>query len=202
MLIVSAPSGSGKSTIVQWLMNEHPELKLYFSISCTSRQPRGTERNGVDYFFISPEQFREKIDNDEFLEYEEVYENRFYGTLKAQVERQREEGQNVVFDVDVKGGINIKKYYGEEALSMKNVQNQLNEALQREDLLQQKYCNEIQNSIQLNKNLNDIINRKNQEIYELNAKQGKLENKNNFLNDNFNSLGNQSTKNGFTKSKF
>ena len=85
---------------------------------------------------------------------------------------------------------------------MKNVQNQLNEALQREDLLQQKYCNEIQNSIQLNKNLNDIINRKNQEIYELNAKQGKLENKNNFLNDNFNSLGNQSTKNGFTKSKF
>ena len=118
MLIVSAPSGSGKSTIVQWLMNEHPELKLYFSISCTSRQPRGTERNGVDYFFISPEQFREKIDNDEFLEYEEVYENRFYGTLKAQVERQREEGQNVVFDVDVKGGINIKKYYGEEALSL------------------------------------------------------------------------------------
>ena len=118
MLIVSAPSGSGKSTIVQWLMNEHPELKLYFSISCTSRQPRGTERNGVDYFFISPEQFREKIDNDEFLEYEEVYENRFYGTLKAQVERQREEGQNVVFDVDVKGGINSKKYYGEEALSL------------------------------------------------------------------------------------
>ena len=118
MLIVSAPSGSGKSTIVQWLMNEHPELKLYFSISCTSRQPRGTERTGVDYFFISPEQFREKIDNDEFLEYEEVYENRFYGTLKAQVERQREEGQNVVFDVDVKGGINIKKYYGEEALSL------------------------------------------------------------------------------------
>ena len=118
MLIVSAPSGSGKSTIAQWLMNEHPELKLYFSISCTSRQPRGTERTGVDYFFISPEQFREKIDNDEFLEYEEVYENRFYGTLKAQVERQREEGQNVVFDVDVKGGINIKKYYGEEALSL------------------------------------------------------------------------------------
>ena len=118
MLIVSAPAGSGKSTIVQWLMNEHPELTLYFSISCTSRQPRGTERNGVDYFFISPEQFREKIDNDEFLEYEEVYENRFYGTLKAQVERQREEGQNVVFDVDVKGGINIKKYYGEEALSL------------------------------------------------------------------------------------
>ena len=118
MLIVSAPSGSGKSTIVNWLMKEHPELKLYFSISCTSRAPRGTEQNGVEYFFISPEEFRKKIANNEFLEYEEVYENRFYGTLKAQVERQREQGQNVVFDVDVKGGVNIKKYYGDEALSL------------------------------------------------------------------------------------
>lgn len=118
MLIVSAPSGSGKSTIVQWLMQEHPELKLYFSISCTSRAPRGTEQNGVEYFFLSPEEFRNKIAKNEFLEYEEVYENRFYGTLKAQVERQREAGQNVVFDVDVKGGINIKKYYGDEALSL------------------------------------------------------------------------------------
>ena len=118
MLIVSAPSGSGKSTIVQWLMKEHPELKLYFSISCTSRAPRGTEQNGVEYFFLTPEEFRTKIKNDEFLEYEEVYQDRFYGTLKAQVERQREAGQNVVFDVDVKGGINIKKYYGDEALSL------------------------------------------------------------------------------------
>ena len=118
MLIVSAPSGSGKSTIVQWLMKEHPELKLYFSISCTSRAPRGTEQNGVEYFFLTPEEFRAKIQNDEFLEYEEVYQDRFYGTLKAQVERQREAGQNVVFDVDVKGGINIKKYYGGEALSL------------------------------------------------------------------------------------
>ena len=118
MLIVSAPSGSGKSTIVNWLMKEHPELKLYFSISCTSRAPRGTEQNGVEYFFISPEEFRDKIANDEFLEYEEVYHDRFYGTLKQQVERQREAGQNVVFDVDVKGGINIKKYYGDEALSL------------------------------------------------------------------------------------
>ena len=98
MLIVSAPSGSGKSTIVQWLMNEHPELKLYFSISCTSRAPRGIERDGVEYFFLTPEEFKAKIANNEFLEYEEVYENRFYGTLKQQVERQRETGQNVVFD--------------------------------------------------------------------------------------------------------
>jgi len=118
MLIVSAPSGSGKSTIVQWLMKEHPELRLYFSISCTSRAPRGTEQNGVEYFFLTPEEFKAKIANQEFLEYEEVYENRFYGTLKQQVERQREAGQNVVFDVDVKGGVNIKKYYGDEALSL------------------------------------------------------------------------------------
>ena len=118
MLIVSAPSGSGKSTIVQWLMKEHPELRLYFSISCTSRAPRGTEQHGVEYFFLTPEEFKAKIANNEFLEYEEVYENRFYGTLKQQVERQREAGQNVVFDVDVKGGINIKKYYGDEALSL------------------------------------------------------------------------------------
>ena len=118
MFIVSAPSGSGKSTIVNWLMQEHPELKLYFSISCTSRAPRGTEQNGVEYFFLTPEEFKAKIQNDEFLEYEEVYENRFYGTLKQQVENQREQGQNVVFDVDVKGGINIKKYYGDEALSL------------------------------------------------------------------------------------
>ena len=118
MLIVSAPSGSGKSTIVQWLMKEHPELRLYFSISCTSRAPRGIEQNGVEYFFLTPEEFKAKIANQEFLEYEEVYENRFYGTLKQQVERQREAGQNVVFDVDVKGGVNIKKYYGDEALSL------------------------------------------------------------------------------------
>ena len=118
LIIFSAPSGSGKSTIVQWLMKEHPELRLYFSISCTSRAPRGTEQNGVEYFFLTPEEFRNKIQNDEFLEYEEVYQDRFYGTLKAQVERQREAGQNVVFDVDVKGGINIKKYYGDEALSL------------------------------------------------------------------------------------
>ena len=118
MLIVSAPSGSGKSTIVNWLMKEHPELKLYFSISCTSRQPRGSEQNGVEYFFLTPEEFKAKIANGEFLEYEEVYQDRFYGTLKAQVERQREAGQNVVFDVDVKGGVNIKRYYGDEALSL------------------------------------------------------------------------------------
>ena len=118
LIIFSAPSGSGKSTIVNWLMNEHPELKMYFSISCTSRQPRGTEKDGVEYFFISPEEFRQKIANDEFLEYEEVYENRFYGTLKSQVEKQLEQGENVVFDVDVHGAMNIKKAYGSQAISV------------------------------------------------------------------------------------
>ena len=118
LLIFSAPSGSGKSTIVQWLMSEHPELRLYFSISATSRPPRGTEQHGVEYFFLTPEEFRQRIDNNEFLEYEEVYQDRFYGTLKAQVERQLEAGQNVVFDVDVKGGLNIKRFYGDLAMSI------------------------------------------------------------------------------------
>ena len=118
LIIVSAPSGSGKSTIIKWLMEQHPELNLSFSVSCTSRQPRGNEQDGVEYFFLSPEEFRQRIDNDEFLEYEEVYEGRFYGTLKAQVERQQKAGQNVVFDVDVKGGCNIKRHYGDEALSL------------------------------------------------------------------------------------
>ena len=117
-IIISAPSGTGKSTIISWLMQAHPELRLAFSISCTSRPPRGSEQHGVEYFFLTPEEFRRRIDNDEFLEYEEVYENRFYGTLKAQVERQLDAGQNVVFDVDVKGGVNIKRHYGDEALSL------------------------------------------------------------------------------------
>lgn len=118
LIIFSAPSGSGKSTLVNYLMEQHPELQLAFSISCTSRAPRGKEQNGVEYFFLSPEEFKKKIANDEFLEYEEVYEDRFYGTLKSQVEVQSQAGQNVVFDVDVKGGINIKKHYGSRALSV------------------------------------------------------------------------------------
>jgi len=118
LIIFSAPSGSGKSTIINYLLEEHPELKLAFSISATSRPPRGKEQHGVEYFFLSPEEFRQRIDKGEFLEYEEVYPGRFYGTLKAQVEKQSEEGQNVLFDVDVKGGINIKQYYGNRALSL------------------------------------------------------------------------------------
>lgn len=116
LIIFSAPSGSGKSTIINYLLTQN--LNLAFSISATSRPPRGTERDGVEYFFLTPEEFRRRIANDEFLEYEEVYQDRFYGTLKTQVENQLAAGQNVVFDVDVVGGCNIKKFYGERALSV------------------------------------------------------------------------------------
>lgn len=118
LLIFSAPSGSGKSTIVQWLMKEHPELNMHFSISCTTRAPRGTEQNGVEYFFLSPAEFKEKIAQDAFVEYEEVYTDKYYGTLKSQVTEMTENGQNVVFDIDVKGGCNIKRQYGSKALSI------------------------------------------------------------------------------------
>lgn len=118
LLIFSAPSGSGKSTIVQWLMKEHPELNLQFSISCTTREPRGTEQNGVEYFFLTPDEFRAKIAEEAFVEFEEVYADKFYGTLKSQVETQTERGENVTFDVDVKGGCNIKRQYGGEAMSI------------------------------------------------------------------------------------
>lgn len=116
LVIFSAPSGSGKSTIINYLLQKN--LNLRFSVSATSRPPRGTERDGVEYYFLTPQQFREKIEAGEFLEYEEVYKDRFYGTLKEPVERMLDEGINVVFDVDVVGGCNIKKYYGNRALSI------------------------------------------------------------------------------------
>lgn len=116
LIIFSAPSGSGKSTIINYLLTQN--LNLSFSISATSRAPRGTEQNGVEYFFLTPEEFKQRIANNEFLEYEEVYKDRFYGTLKAQVAKQLAAGQNVIFDVDVVGGCNIKKFYGDRALSV------------------------------------------------------------------------------------
>ena len=116
LIIFSAPSGSGKSTIINYLLGQN--LNLAFSCSATSRPPRGTEQHGVEYFFLSPEEFRTRIANDEFLEYEEVYKDRYYGTLKSQVEAQLAAGQNVVFDEDVVGGCNIKKYYGDRGLSV------------------------------------------------------------------------------------
>lgn len=117
LVIFSAPSGSGKSTLVNHLMSQ-PNANFAFSISCTSRAPRGEEQNGREYYFLTPEEFRKRIANDEFLEYEEVYADKFYGTLKSEVERLSDAGYTVLFDVDVKGGVNIKKFYGDRALSI------------------------------------------------------------------------------------
>ncbi len=116
VIIFSAPSGSGKTTLVRHALEHFP--KLCFSVSCTTRQPRGEEKNGIDYHFISPEQFRSKIYADEFVEFEEVYEDKYYGTLKTEVQRIWDECKTVIFDVDVKGGIALKKYFGDQALSV------------------------------------------------------------------------------------
>lgn len=116
VIIFSAPSGAGKSTVVGHLLGLHPEFE--FSISATSRAPRGTEKDGVEYYFISAGRFRELIAEDAFVEHEEVYHDRFYGTLKSEVERIWAKGHVIVFDVDVKGGVNLKKYFGDSALSV------------------------------------------------------------------------------------
>lgn len=115
VIIFSAPSGAGKTTLVQWLLQQ--DLNLQFSVSATSRPRRGTEVHGKDYYFLTPLEFRIKIAENAFLEWEEVYEDKYYGTLKDEVSKLLDEGKNVLFDVDVKGGINIKNYFGEEALS-------------------------------------------------------------------------------------
>ena len=115
-IIISAPSGAGKSTIASHLLASG--LNLEFSVSATTRQPRGNEKNGKDYYFLTPEEFREKIKNGEFVEWEEVYEGQFYGTLKSELERIWSNGRNVLFDVDVKGGISLKKIFGPQALSV------------------------------------------------------------------------------------
>jgi guanylate kinase len=115
VIIFSAPSGAGKTTLVHWLLQQN--LNLQFSVSATSRTRRGTEVHGKDYYFLTPLEFRLKIAENAFLEWEEVYEDKYYGTLKDEVSKMLDEGKNVLFDVDVKGGINIKNYFGEEALS-------------------------------------------------------------------------------------
>jgi guanylate kinase len=117
LLIFSAPSGAGKTTIVRHLLTK-PEFKLEFSISACSREPRKNEIHGKDYYFLSVEEFKQRINENAFLEWEEVYDGLFYGTLFSEVQRIRNTGNNVLFDVDVKGGINIKKYYKENALSV------------------------------------------------------------------------------------
>lgn len=116
-IIFSAPSGSGKTTIVRHLLNTNPDLG--FSISASTRDKRGRkEEHGKDYYFLTPEEFKKKIDNDEFIEWEEVYEGNYYGTLKTEIQRIWDEGKNVIFDVDVKGGLALKKYFGDKALSI------------------------------------------------------------------------------------
>ncbi|MBQ4034568.1 MAG: guanylate kinase [Paludibacteraceae bacterium] len=117
IIIFSAPSGSGKSTIINFLLEQMPGV-FEFSISATSRQPRGQEVHGREYYFLSPEEFRTRIANGDFLEYEEVYKDRFYGTLKSEVDRISANGRIALFDVDVKGGVNIKKFYGDKAMSV------------------------------------------------------------------------------------
>lgn len=130
VIIVSAPSGAGKTSIVRHLLEQVPDLK--FSISATTRPKRDYEIDGKDYYFLTPEQFKERLANDEFLEWQEVYADQFYGSLKSEVERIWSNGQAVIFDVDVLGGLNIKKFYGDEALSvfiepptMKELENRL-----------------------------------------------------------------------------
>jgi guanylate kinase len=116
-LIFSAPSGSGKTTIVKHLLQVNPDLG--FSISASTRDKRGrTEQNGKDYYFLTPEEFKKRIDGKEFIEWEEVYEGNFYGTLKSEIQRIWDEGKNVIFDVDVKGGLNLKKYFGDKGLAV------------------------------------------------------------------------------------
>jgi len=116
LIIFSAPSGSGKTTIVKYLLQKG--FNMEFSISATSRMPRGSEQNGVDYYFLSADEFRQRIQNNEFLEWEEVYTDTYYGTLLSEVERITAQGKNIVFDVDVVGGVNIKKKFGNRALAM------------------------------------------------------------------------------------
>jgi guanylate kinase len=116
-IIFSAPSGSGKTTIVKHLLRKNPDLG--FSISASTRDKRGrTEAHGKDYYFLSPEEFKKKIDDNDFIEWEEVYEGNFYGTLKSEIQRIWDQGKNVIFDVDVKGGLNLKKYFGDKALAI------------------------------------------------------------------------------------
>mgnify|MGYP003571288803 CR=1 FL=1 len=116
IFIFSAPSGSGKSTLVNYLLQKFPNLE--FSVSATSRKPRGQEKDGVEYYFKTPQEFRRLIDNNELVEFEEVYPDLFYGTLKSEIERIQKKGNHVVFDVDVKGGRKLEQIFGDEALSI------------------------------------------------------------------------------------
>lgn len=118
IIIISAPSGCGKSTIINAIMNDGRDRDLGFSVSATNRPPREGEQHGVNYYFLTPEEFKSRIDAGDFVEYEEVYPGRFYGTLRSEIERITGEGHNVLLDIDVKGGINVKHMYGSRAVSI------------------------------------------------------------------------------------
>jgi guanylate kinase len=130
LIVFSAPSGSGKTTIVKHLLKQ-PELNLEFSISATSREARGKEVDGKDYYFLSLKEFKNKIKNDEFLEWEEVYRDNFYGTLKSEVERIWAQGKHVIFDIDVSGGLRIKRKFPEQTLAIFVKPPDLNELVRR-----------------------------------------------------------------------
>lgn len=130
LIVFSAPSGSGKTTIVRHLLKQ-PELNLEFSISATSREKRGQEVNGKDYYFISLKEFKQKIRDDEFLEWEEVYRDNFYGTLKTEIERIWAKGKHVIFDIDVTGGLRIKRKFPNETLAVFVKPPDLNELIRR-----------------------------------------------------------------------
>jgi len=116
LIIISAPSGAGKTTIVRYLLDSG--LNLGFSVSATTRAPRGNEKDGVDYFFLTVPEFRKRIENNDFVEWEEVYTDLFYGTLKSELERILDKGNHVIFDVDAKGGINLKKIFGNKSIAL------------------------------------------------------------------------------------
>lgn len=118
VIVISAPSGTGKGTIITRLMSEYPELRLELSISATSRAPRGTEQHGREYYFLSPEAFRSEIEAGNLLEWEEVYAGRYYGTLRSEVDRRLSSGANVLLELDYVGGLNVKRIYADEALTL------------------------------------------------------------------------------------
>ncbi len=118
VIIISAPSGAGKTTIVKNIMEKYPEFNLAFSVSATTRPKRPNEINGKDYYFLTVEEFKNKIRNNEFIEWQEVYKNQFYGTLKSEIDRLFKQGKNIIFDVDVKGALNLKKIFGDNALAI------------------------------------------------------------------------------------
>lgn len=157
LIIFSAPSGSGKTTIVKELLKQ-PDLNLSFSISTTSRQPRGVEKHGVDYYFISVEEFKNRIKNEEFLEWEEVYTDNFYGTYKSEIQRLNNLHKNILLDIDVFGGINVKKQFGQQALSIfiqppsiqelqKRLENRKTETAEKIQMRLAKAEQEIQQSV-------------------------------------------------------